>query len=149
VVTTAAGETTLSAAAPERLHGMLREQGLGPAAPALNPRPDTAALEGNVWYREQLSTGPVWRGGTAVVDRTGGLTWKGTLDQRPAVRLRAEELLAVEVERGRTPVGSDVVVVRTLEGDVRLAVPDPRPWVSELTARGRRPELSAGAGGKS
>ncbi|WP_043499558.1 hypothetical protein [Georgenia sp. SUBG003] len=129
---------------------MLREQGLGPAAPALNPAPDAPALEASVWYREQLATGPVWRGGTAVVDRAGGVAWTGTLDRRPAVRLRQEEVLAVDVERDRTPVGSSVVVVRTLDGDVRLAVQDPRPWVRELTrASGdRRPELSAGAGGK-
>lgn len=149
-VATDRGTALLSAAAPERLHGMLREQGIGPAARALNPSPESTAFEGSVWYQEQLSTGPVWRGGTAVVDRGGGVTWKGALDQRPAVRLRAEELLAVDVESGRTPAGSSVVVVRTPRGSVRFAAQDPGPWVRELrrASRGARPEPTAGAGGK-
>ncbi|MFH5821025.1 gas vesicle protein GvpJ [Georgenia sp. AZ-5] len=134
-VTTPAGETVLSAAAPERLRELLREQGVGDAgsrAAVVETRRRPLA-EGHVWYLEERAGGALWRGGAATLDEADGLTWQGPLDSRPAVRLRPQALTAVDVEAGRTPVGhSDVLVVRSRSGDVRLATHDTAHWLGRL-----------------
>jgi hypothetical protein len=129
VVETSAGETVLSAAAPERLRDLLLEHGARPAR-ARSARDEPAPLlREHTWYLERLAGRDTWRGGTAVLDASGVLTWRGALDGRPAVRLRPDRIASVDVEHGRSPVGRQVVVVRARADDgaaatVRLATAD-------------------------
>ncbi|KAE8763911.1 gas vesicle protein [Georgenia thermotolerans] len=133
LVTTPDGEVLLSAAEPQRLLELLRQHGVGAAGPRPGPpgRP-APVLEGQMWYLERRAGGPLWRGGTATLDPVAGLTWKGALDARPAVRLRPGTVTAVAVERARVPAGEAVIVVGSPAGEVRLAAGDPEPWVREL-----------------
>jgi hypothetical protein len=135
VVETAAGAALLSAAAPERLRDLLVQHGPGATdeASSAADEPAPPLLRSHAWYCERLAGRSTWRGGTATLDATTGLTWQGALDARPAVRLRPDHIGAVDVERGRTPAGSRVLVVHGLAGDgaatvVRLAVADASRW---------------------
>jgi hypothetical protein len=132
LVETRAGTALLTAAAPEHLRDLLLAHG---ARPAAGPSPDAAPplLRAHAWYLERLADRSTWRGGTATLDATAGLTWQGPLDGRPAVRLRPERITAVDVVRGRTPTGARVVVVHGRAGAgavpvVRLAVADAAAW---------------------
>ncbi|MFC7404291.1 gas vesicle protein [Georgenia alba] len=146
-VTTSAGTSVLSAAAPDRLADMVRQTaGVGehtvpPSSPGTAP-----ALEGRVWYQEVLAGGATWRGGTCTVSRTAGLTWRGTLDTRPAVRLRPEDIVSVDVVRGRSPTGRSVVRVLGPGGTVRLATDDDARWVRELRALSGAPSAQREGG---
>ncbi|MFC8598769.1 MULTISPECIES: gas vesicle protein [unclassified Isoptericola] len=123
-VTTPSGTTLLSAAAPERLQGLLREhRGEDPAA---GRTPD---LRAPVWYREERAGSPVWRGGTGTLGR-GGLTWQGAGEARPAVRLR--EVRDVQAHTGRTPVGRQAFAVTGESGTVLLATRD-ADWARALS----------------
>jgi hypothetical protein len=122
-VTTGAGTTLLSAAAPERLETLLRERGEAQPRTA----PDRSA---QVWYREDRSGAPVWRGGTGSLG-PDGLTWQGVGDARPAVRLR--EVRDLQARTGRTPVGRQVLLVTGERGVVRLATRD-AAWARALAA---------------
>jgi hypothetical protein len=84
--------------------------------------------EGHVWYHEPRAAGPVWRGGEAKLDRRNGLTWKSPLDVRAAVALGRDEIRGVRLETGRSPGGSQVLVVETRGDPVRLAVDDVLAW---------------------
>lgn len=131
-VTTSAGTTLLSAAAPERLVDQLREQVTGTLAPVPASRPEPV-LQAHVWYLEGLAGGAVWRAGTGTLHRTQGLTWKGVRDARPAVRLRPDQVRSIEVVGGRTPVGREVLVVRGDATTVRLATADTERWAAALS----------------
>lgn len=138
-VDTAGGTTTvLSAHAPDRLRDLLAARGAAgavPGAPPLPPAPagDGPLLEGSAWFSEQQIGHPVWRGGTATLDRTRGLTWQGGLDRRPAVRVAPEMLTGVTVEDGDGPTaGTRVIAVAATDGVVRLAVEDAAVWEHEL-----------------
>ncbi|MFC8800763.1 gas vesicle protein GvpJ [Promicromonospora sp. NPDC057138] len=130
-LTTRAGTTLLSAAAPESLVAQLREHAPGSGAPVPARRP--APFQALVWYREDLAGGSVWRGGTGTLDRTNGLTWKGVRDVRPAVRLRPDQIRSVDLVRGRTPVGRQMLVVRGDSTTVRLATKDTTGWATALS----------------
>ena len=127
------GETRLSAAEPERMLALLREQveRLGRPLSTALPRPGPAPeilREGQVWYHEPRGGGPVWRGGVARLDRRTGLTWKSPLDARAAVALGPGAIRGLRLESGRTPGGSRVLVVETGGGPVRLAADDVHAW---------------------
>jgi hypothetical protein len=127
-LTTAAGTTLLSAASPEGLASLLR-QNVAATRAAIEGGP---ALQGAVWYLEDLAGGPVWRGGTGRLDRAEGLTWKGVRDARPAVRLRPGDIRSVELVRGRTPVGDEMLDVGGGTRPVRLATGDTARWAASL-----------------
>ncbi|MFI2102035.1 gas vesicle protein [Isoptericola sp. NPDC019693] len=128
-VTTPAGTALLSAAAPDRLAALMRRGGTGgPARPA-------AGHQAPVWYREERAGPSVWRGGTGSLG-PGGLTWQGTGDARPALRLR--EVRDVQVRTGRAPVGRQVLLVTGETGTVRLATRD-AAWARALAAAAHAP----------
>ncbi|MFE5291173.1 gas vesicle protein [Isoptericola sp. NPDC056618] len=128
-VTTPAGTTLLSAAAPDRLAALLRSGGTsGPARPS-------AGHQAPVWYREERAGPSVWRGGTGTLG-PDGLTWQGVGDARPAVRLR--EVREVQARTGRAPVGRQVLVVTGDSGTVRLATRD-AAWARALAASAHAP----------
>ncbi|GAA4427859.1 hypothetical protein GCM10023169_28310 [Georgenia halophila] len=129
-VTTSSETALLSAAAPQRLHDLLQEQGIGGSVHQAEREADRV-LEDRVWYLEELSGGAVWRGGTGMLDRSDGLTWKGALDRRAAVRIRPEELVSIDIEHGRSPAGTHVIVVAG-PTKVRIATTDTARWVREL-----------------
>jgi hypothetical protein len=127
-VTTPAGTALLSVAAPDRLQTLLRERSTG-------PRPVRHDLRAQVWYREDRSGAPVWRGGTGSLG-PGGLTWQGVGDARPAVRVR--EIRGLQARQGRTPVGRQVLLVTGEQGVVRLATRD-AGWARALAASAATP----------
>jgi hypothetical protein len=134
-ITTAAGTTVLSAAVPDRLEALLREHTA--AARTSEPQERTLPLlEGHVWYLEGLAGGSVWRGGAGVLDRSEGLSWKGGLDTRPAVRMKPEQIRSVDVVRARTPVGSEAIVVDDGVRTVQLATDQTARWAAALRAVG-------------
>lgn len=98
------------------------------------PDDGPAATTGPMWFAEELAGGTTWREGTGTLDPAGGLTWTGAHDRRPAVRLRPDELHAVERARGASPAGDEVVVVTGPAGEARLAVPDTARWLRALQA---------------
>lgn len=126
-------EVRLSAAEPERMLTLLREQmdrlgrPLSTALPRQGPARDILR-EGQVWYHEPRGGGPVWRGGVARLDRRTGLTWKSPLDARAAVALLPGEIRRLRLETGRTPVGSGVLIVEAQGEAVRLAPEDVHAW---------------------
>lgn len=133
VVLDTATEARLSAAEPERMLSLIREQvrRLGRTLIAGLPRGALGSdvlHEGKVWYHEPRAGGPVWRGGVARIDRGTGLTWKSPLDTRPAIALRAGEIREIRLEAGRTPSGSRILVIDTPRGMVRLGADDPHAW---------------------
>ncbi|WP_069385901.1 gas vesicle protein [Cellulosimicrobium cellulans] len=99
----------------------------------------TASTTGPMWFAEELAGGTTWREGTGTLDPAGGLAWTGALERRPAVRLRPDELLAVEREPGASPAGDEVVVVTGPTGAARLAVPDTERWLRALRALADEP----------
>ncbi|MFC7879414.1 gas vesicle protein GvpJ [Isoptericola sp. NPDC057391] len=125
-VTTPAGTTLLTAAAPDRLAALLRSGPGGAGTPARPP----AGHQAPVWYREERAGPSVWRGGTGTLG-PGGLTWQGVGDARPAVRLR--EVRDVRARTGRAPVGRQVLLVTGDTGTVRLATRD-AAWARALAA---------------
>ncbi|MFD6133948.1 gas vesicle protein [Isoptericola sp. NPDC060257] len=128
-VTTPAGTTLLSAAAPDRLAALLRSGGAsGPARPS-------AGHQAPVWYREERAGPSVWRGGTGTLG-PDGLTWQGVGEARPAVRLR--EVREVQARTGRAPVGRQVLVVTGDSGTVLLATRD-AAWARALAASAHAP----------
>jgi hypothetical protein len=131
-VTTAAGTTVLSAAAPERLEALLQEQVAEAKGSGTGERP-APLLEGPLWYLEGLAGGSVWRGGSGVLDSAGNLTWKGVRDSRPALRLTPGQILSVDVVPGRTPLGRESIVVDDGTRAVRLATDDTARWATALT----------------
>lgn len=128
-----ATETRLSAAEPERMHALIREQlrllghALDSASPGRAAAPE-ALLEGRVWYHEPRAGGAVWRGGLATIDRGSGFTWKSPLDTRPAVALAPGDIRGIRLEAGRTPNGSRILAIETALEVVRLGAEDPRAW---------------------
>lgn len=137
-VNTVDGATAvLSSVAPERLRDLLAAQGVASVAreeagPAAG---DRALLEGPLWFHEQQAGGFVWRGGTGRLHPADGLTWRGVLDRRPALRLPPEQLGPVTVEDADGPVGDGgVMTVQTPDGAVRLASDDQARWIGELEA---------------
>ena len=126
-------EVRLSAAEPERLLTLLREQterrgiSLSRTQPPLRTGSDILR-EGQVWYHEPRAGGHVWRGGVAQLQRPTGLTWKSPLDARAAVVLGAWEIRGLRLEGGRTPVGSEILMIETRQGPVHLAAEDVRGW---------------------
>ncbi|GHH80357.1 gas vesicle protein [Promicromonospora soli] len=130
-VTTPAGTTLVSAASPEGLASLLR-QNVAATSKAIESGSGGPALQGAVWYLEDLAGGSAWRGGTGTLDWVEGLTWKGVRDARPAVRLRPGDIRSVELVRGRTPVGDEMLVVRGGTRPVRLATRDTALWAASL-----------------
>lgn len=130
-------ETRLSAAEPERMLSLVREQvqrlgrALTTASPRLADAPDSL-LEGQVWFHEPRAGGGVWRGGLARADRRNGLSWKSPLDTRPAVMLSPNEVRGLRLESGRTPTGSRIMVVETSREEVRLAADDLDAWIDAV-----------------
>lgn len=142
LIETSDGSTTvLSAERPQRLidliHRTRRESGQLPAATntgqgkALesNAERTTEVLSGDVWYREQRSSGSMWRGGTGSYDITKGFSWKAAIDQRPAIRLAADDIKSVRAESGHTPLGnSSILVVESATASYRLASKNVEQW---------------------
>jgi len=124
-VTTSAGTTLLSAAAPDRLETLLRAHG-----DAGTGRPASKGHTAEVWYREERSGPSVWRGGTGTLG-PDGLTWQGVGDARPSVRLH--EVRDLQARTGRSPVGRQVLLVTGESGTVRLATRD-AAWARTLAA---------------
>ncbi len=133
-VTTSAGTTLISVSAPARFESLVREQvaALGQAQRTEGGSKAGPLLQARLWYLEDLASGSVWRGGTGVLDRTEGLTWKGVRDARPAVRLRPHDIRSVERVQGRTPVGREMLDVGGGAGSVRLATEDTGRWAAAL-----------------
>lgn len=137
-VSTVDGATAvLSSVAPERLRDLLAAQGVASvtreeAGPAAR---DRALIEASLWFHEQQAKGSVWRGGTGVLHPVEGLTWRGALDRRPALRLPPDQLGPVTVEDADGPVGDGgVMTVQTPGGVVRLASDGQARWIGELEA---------------
>lgn len=142
LVETLDGSTTLlSAERPQRLIDLIRRarRDSGELTPA--PRaedgtaqdnaaePVTEVLSGEMWYQEQRSGSSMWRGGTGAYDTRKGFSWKGALDQRPAIRLLPEDIQTVTAESGRTPLGnSSILVVESATASYRLASSQVEQW---------------------
>lgn len=142
-------ETRLSAAEPERIRTLIREQvaKLGGTLPDTQPptRESTAGLLRTemVWYHEPRAAGAVWRRGTARLDRRG-LRWKSDLDARAAVDLAPTAIRGMRLERGDAPGGVPILVLDTATGVVRLAAEDAEGWAeSILELLDRRLEAAA------
>jgi len=156
--TTGGTDTLLSAAEPERLRNLLQRQGLsggetaasglatggvamidGGSAGTAGDQNGSGTTSGSrpaqlaqarMWLREQRSKDPVWRGGTGTFDLDRGLTWKGPLDSRPALRLHATEIDSMELARGHSPLrGSPILVVHSGPTEVHLATDHPDRWM--------------------
>lgn len=138
-VTTPAGTTLLSAAAPERLQARLGEL-VGGSGPGVASG-DGPLIRERVWYLEELAGGSVWRVGTGALGRDDGLTWKGSGDARPAVRLRPSEIRSVDVVEGDTPAGQHVLVVQGNTVTIRLATAETERWATVFTEVTRRHTL--------
>jgi hypothetical protein len=130
-VTTPEGTTLVSAASPEGLASLLR-QNVAATSTAIESGSGGPAVQGAVWYLEDLAGSSAWRGGTGTLDRAEGLTWKGVRDARPAVRLRPGDIRSVERVPRRTPVGDEMLVVRGGTRPVRLATRDTARWAASL-----------------
>lgn len=132
------GDTTrLSAAEPERMQRLVREQagrlGLALGGKGAGSESVSEVLrEEMVWYQEPRSAGPVWRRGVGRLDRRAGLTWKSVLDARPAVALEPGQIRGIHMEGGDAPGGSRVLVLATASGRIRLASENIREWAEAL-----------------
>lgn len=141
VTTDDGASALLSCAAPDRLLDLLAARGVaGVSRDVVSPVPDDALVfEGSLWFLEHRAVDTVWRGGTGVLDRVEGLTWRGALDRRPTLRLPPAHLLGVGVDHADGPVaGGGVITVDTPDGVVRLAGDDEARWVRELDAMAAR-----------
>jgi hypothetical protein len=138
---TGGGTALLTAADPARLQELVRRSregagAIGGGAPGTGAsgspgnavedsgedEPPTLLFKGSLWYQEIRAAGPAWRSGTGRYDSAKGFTWQGPGDRRPAIRLQAEEIAAVGLEQGDTPVGnSSILVLETAGGPFRLA----------------------------
>lgn len=134
-VTTTDGSTTvLSAAEAQRLHDMLRRETGASVTGTENAPPSGSEvlISGRMWFREEHAGKRLWRGGTGTLDTREGLTWKGALDTRPAVRLRPEEITSATVRTGDTPLLDTILLVRSRSGDVHLAADSPEQWAGRI-----------------
>ncbi len=136
--------TRFSAAEPQRLDALVRQQIEAAGGHALSSMPHPPMVpallrEGQVWYHEPRAGGAVWRGGVARLDATEGLSWKSPLDVRAAVRLRPEEISQARLESGRTPGGSMILVLEGSGRVVRLAAKDIADWAHGLVGLIERP----------
>lgn len=129
-------EAVLSASSPRRLRELVLQQapaaartltagGSAADAPARSgegDRPtDDDAVEGHLWYREDLAGRSAWRGGSGRLDEAG-FVWKSAMDTRPAIRLRPGQLREVHVEDGQVPSGdSRLLRLETTVGEFVLA----------------------------
>lgn len=143
--------SVLSASSPQRMREMLLEQ--SPTVQlAQTQRPGGALLaarqaeraqqahgyaasqplrEGHLWYQEKMYGRTEWRGGVARLD-DAGLTWKGAMDARPAIRLEPGQVRAVRVESGRSPFGDATMMIETGAGELVLAGADAPRWEQAL-----------------
>lgn len=132
-------EAVLSASAPGRLRELVLQQAPsasrtittdgadGAGAPARSPHgdeptsEDAAAMEGHLWYREDLAGRSAWRGGSGRLDESG-FVWKSAMDTRPAIRLRPGEVREVHLEDGQAPSGGSTHLrLETTAGQFVLA----------------------------
>ncbi|MFC7401266.1 gas vesicle protein GvpJ [Citricoccus sp. GCM10030269] len=132
VVQTSDGTSTLlSASSPETVRDLVsRQRGL-PSGEGRTPPQEAEGplLEGELWYLEQRAGGPIWRGGTARMERYGPFTWQGALDTRPAVSLQPQDIHGIQLARGRTPGGHAAVLrLATEHGSVDLAGQNLDAW---------------------
>lgn len=125
----------LSAAEPHRLTEVLRQQVEAMPGRLLHKVVDSSARprEWKVWYHEPRASGAVWRGGVARMD-DGRLMWTSPLDRRPAINVPIGDILDVQFETGRPPVGSYIVAVTYPKGTARFASNDLVNWANALTA---------------
>lgn len=131
-------QAVLSASSPRRLRELVLQQAPGAAhqltpagatagAPARSPHGDgprgegDPAVEGHLWYREDLAGRSAWRGGSGRLDGEG-FVWKSAMDTRPAIRLRPGQLHEVHLEDGQVPSGdSRLLRLETTAGQFVLA----------------------------
>ena len=148
VSTAGGGAHILSTSEPERLHDLLRRHSSASSDPTPHPGEARPLAEGRMWFREDSAGKPLWRGGTGTLDAENGLTWKGALDSRPAVRLRPSEIKSVTLRSGDTPLLDTILLVRTDSGNVHLAVDDNERWaglILQLLRRNQPEQVAAGA----
>jgi hypothetical protein len=130
------GEAVLSASSPRRLRELVLQQ--APAAARTLPADGSVAedptragdghrptgedaVEGHLWYREDLAGRSAWRGGSGRLDEAG-FVWKSAMDTRPAIRLRPGQLREVHLEDGQVPSGdSRLLRLETTAGEFVLA----------------------------
>lgn len=131
--------TMLSASEPERLRDLLTEAADLPPGESRGSDDDAARrpapsepeylAQARMWLREMRVSDPVWRGGTGTFDLDRGLTWKGPLDSRPALRLTPAQIEEVELAEGHSPLrGTPILVVRSGSTETHLATDHPDRW---------------------
>lgn len=149
VIETSDAETaTLSASDPDRVREMILRRSDHAVTGGGRSKPETRKTlvqEGSLWYLEERSDGPLWRGGHGRVDLHEGFVWKGPLDARPAVRLRPNEISEVHMASGRTPTGhSTILSLDSTQGTVQVTGQDIDSWARAFTELAtREPEILA------
>lgn len=103
--------------------------GVAASPPTASDTGGSAGLQGELWFREERSSGSVWRSGTASYDPGAGFAWRGETERRPSVRLATHEIRTVRRHTGETPTGeAPILTVTAAEASFSFTGPRLGEW---------------------